>query len=52
MKQLDIENIELTEEMFNILQNEFKDYSNKEYIECFKIISEENLFNFFFKNYI
>ena len=45
MKQLDIENIELTENMFNILQNEFKDYSNKEYIECFKIVSEENLFN-------
>ena len=45
MKQLGLDNIELTEEMFNILYKEFKDYSNKEYIECYKITSEEHLLN-------
>ena len=45
MKQLDIQNIELTKEMFNALQKEFNDYSNKEYIAYYKITNEENLLN-------
>ena len=49
MKQLDIQNIELTKEMFNALQKEFNDYSNKEYIAYYKITNEENLIKFFFQ---
>ena len=45
MEQLDMENIELTNEMFILLKKEFDENSNKEYIECYKIIDKENFFN-------
>ena len=45
MEQLDLENIELTDMMYIQLKNEFDENSNKEYINSYRIIKYENLFN-------
>ena len=45
MEQLDLENIELTDMMYIQLKNELDENSNKEYINSYRIIKYENLFN-------
>ena len=46
MEQLDLENIELTHDMYINLKKEFDDNGNKNYINQYKIIYSENLNKF------
>ena len=50
MEQLDIENIDLTKEMFISLKKEFDDNLDKEYIKCYNITNtfNENHINFYY----
>ena len=43
MEQLDLENIELTHDMYIILKKEFDENSNKKYLAQYKIIYSENI---------
>ena len=43
--QLDLENRELSHEIFLQIKNEFDDNSEKEYINCYKIVNFENFIN-------
>ena len=43
-EQLDLENIELTSEIYEQLKDEFEQNSEKEYINCYKIQKLEDLF--------
>ena len=44
-EQLDLKNIELTQEMYLEIKNEFDKNSDKEYIKCYQIINFESLIN-------
>ena len=44
MEQLDIENIDLTKELFISLKKEFDDNLDKEYIKCYNITNSFNLY--------
>ena len=50
MEQLDIENIELTKEMFISLKKEFDENLGEEYIKCYNITNNfnENHINFYY----
>ena len=50
MEQLDIENIDLTKELFTSLKKEFDDNLDKEYIKCYNITNtfNENHINFYY----
>ena len=52
MEQLDLENIELTHDMYINLKKEFDDNSNKKYIAQYKIVNSENIKKFINEDFI